>query len=126
MYFDMFMVAYGGALGALLRYIITMLVYGNKMPSFPYGTLIVNLLGCLCIGLVTGYFVENPSLPMYLKLFIVTGLLGGLTTFSTFSVETFNLFYQNPWYACLNIGVSIIAGLALIALGVQTAKTILA
>ena len=125
MYLDMFMVLAGGGLGALLRYLITLAVYGDKAPAFPYGTLIVNLLGCLCVGLLAGYFQRYPELPMFLKLFAITGVMGGLTTFSTFSLETFNLLYLHPAYAVANITCSVAAGLICVAVGMQVIQSIL-
>ncbi|MCH4157433.1 MAG: fluoride efflux transporter CrcB [Acidaminococcaceae bacterium] len=125
MYLDMLMVLVGGGLGALLRYLITLTVYGDKAPAFPYGTLIVNLLGCFCIGLLAGYFQRHPELPMFLKLFAITGVLGGLTTFSTFSLETFNLLYLHPVYAVANITCSVAAGLICVAVGMQVIQSIL-
>jgi len=119
MYLDMFVVLLGGGLGALLRYLITLFLYGDNTPAFPYGTLVVNLLGCLCIGLLAGYYQKRPDLPMFFKLFAITGILGGLTTFSTFSLETFNLLVVSPLSAITNILISISGGLVCITIGLQ-------
>jgi len=119
MFLDTLMVVVGGGIGAALRYLITMQLYGKNSPAFPYGTLVVNLIGCICIGVLAGYFENRPDLPMYFKLFAITGVLGGLTTFSTFSLETFNLLTIHPLYAITNITASIVAGLACVALGLQ-------
>jgi len=118
MFIDMVMVAFGGGIGALLRYLLTFLVYGKDTPAFPYGTLLVNLLGCLGIGLLAGYFNKHPE-PMYLKFFAITGILGGFTTFSTFSLETFNLLATHPWQGLLNIAISIIVGLLTVGAGLK-------
>jgi len=119
MFLDMLMVIVGGGIGAALRYLTTMFLYGEDSPTFPYGTLVVNLIGCLCIGILAGYFQKRPDLPIYIKLFAITGVLGGLTTFSTFSLETFNLLFLHPLYAIANITLSIVAGLSCVALGLQ-------
>lgn len=118
MFLDVLLIALGGGLGAVLRYLVTLLVYGKHTPAFPYGTLVVNLLGCLGIGLLAGYFHKHPE-PMYLKFFAITGILGGFTTFSTFSLETFNLLAAQPFQGLLNMGISILAGLALVGLGLK-------
>ncbi|GJL43304.1 putative fluoride ion transporter CrcB [Enterobacter asburiae] len=80
----------GGAVGCVIRWF-----FGFKLnsffPSLPPGTLVVNLLGAFIIGAAMAYFMRNPQLDPAWKLLIVTGLCGGLTTFSTFSVEVFTL-----------------------------------
>ena len=80
----------GGGLGAVLRYLITQ--YSNRSFGIShYGTFAVNVLGCLLIGFVIGITINKITLPNELKLFIMVGFLGGLTTFSTFNSETFYL-----------------------------------
>ena len=80
----------GGAVGCVIRWF-----FGVKLnsffPSLPPGTLVVNLLGAFIIGAAVAYFLRHPHLDLAWKLLIVTGLCGGLTTFSTFSVEIFTL-----------------------------------
>lgn len=114
---DVMAVALGGAFGAVSRYLITMWIYGDSSPDFPYGTMAVNFIGCLLIGILAGFFVKHPEYPMFVKLFFITGLLGGLTTFSTFSLESFDLLYEAPLYGFSNIFISLLGGLILVAAG---------
>ncbi|WP_437613726.1 fluoride efflux transporter CrcB [Erwinia sp. V71] len=83
---SMLAVMIGGALGCALRWIIS-LRFNALFPNLPPGTLIVNLVGGFIIGVALAYFLKNPHLDPMWKLLIVTGLCGGLTTFSTFSAE---------------------------------------
>ena len=82
----------GGALGTLLRYCISIWISGNSVPDkFPWGTFTVNLTGSLIIGLLAGVY-NNGDLSVNMKLFLFVGLLGGFTTFSSFSLECISLF----------------------------------
>lgn len=76
----------GGAVGCALRWLIS-LRFNSLFPNLPPGTLIVNLVGGFVIGAALAWFVKNPQIDPTWKLLIVTGLCGGLTTFSTFSAE---------------------------------------
>ena len=76
-------VALGGAVGALCRMALGEWVM-TKVSSFPYGTVVVNLIGCLIIGLVLGLYMQKPDLPQWARFFLVVGGLGAFTTFSTF------------------------------------------
>lgn len=87
-------VALGGALGAALRYGIASWINVRATDAMPYGTLAVNLLGSLAIGWLWGVFSHQAQVPLRLQLFLVTGLLGGFTTFSSFSLENWQLLQQ--------------------------------
>ncbi|MFP6649964.1 MAG: CrcB family protein, partial [Pirellulaceae bacterium] len=83
-------VALGGSLGAVSRYLLGLLTRGWWGDSFPHGTLLVNVLGCLLIGILAGIGLKQLSEP--LQHFAVIGVLGSLTTFSTFGHDTLELF----------------------------------
>ena len=76
----------GVSIGAVLRWLLAIRL-NPLLPALPLGTLAANLVGGYAIGLVLGWLGQNPELPLQVRLFLVTGLLGGLTTFSTFSAE---------------------------------------
>lgn len=104
-------IAIGGGIGSVLRYLTT-LVAGKMFNSvFPYGTFIANIAGCLLIGLFLGYFEKYNLLSKELKFFLVTGLCGGYTTFSSFSVENIQLLQNNQMgTALLYTVLSIVIG----------------
>ena len=108
-------VALGGSLGAVSRYLLGLLADAWWGKSFPHGTLLVNVLGCLIIGILAGVGLKHVSLP--LQQFAIVGVLGSLTTFSTFGHDTLELFQRQPLLALGNIGANVIAGLAAVALG---------
>lgn len=102
-------VSAGAAIGALLRWLLGLRL-NHIVPSLPLGTLAANVVGGFCIGVVLGWLGEHPELPPEVRLFLVTGLLGGLTTFSTFSAEVVtHLMHGRHGWAVL-IGVSHLAG----------------
>jgi len=84
-------VASGGAIGASLRLFINTIVNRHFTHVLPLGTLTVNLLGSFIIGMLFAYFHLNTSLSPHIKTFMVTGILGALTTYSTFAIESFFL-----------------------------------
>jgi CrcB protein len=80
-------VFFGGGLGAALRHGVNLVAARALGTEFPYGTLIINILGSLAMGLIAEYFALKMGLPQRLRLFLTTGILGGFTTFSAFSLE---------------------------------------
>ena len=80
-------VGIGSLIGGIFRYLLGQYIQDKFLSSFPYGTFTVNILGCLLIGILFG-FVEKGSLGALWQLFLITGILGGFTTFSSFSNET--------------------------------------
>ncbi len=115
----------GGFIGSNLRYWISSWVLERFGGYFPYGTLMVNAIGCFIIGFITIYGNEVVEISPLFKIFITTGLLGALTTFSTFAIESFEFIGKaNYLFALLNIGLNICVGLLAVGLGLLTAKAI--
>ena len=113
---------FGGFIGASARYIISM-VSTKLLPSnFPYGTFIVNIIGCILIGVIMemGYKCGNISDNM--KVFLTTGILGGLTTFSTFSNETVELFLKGKAFTSI---LNVLLNVVLCLVGVYIGKMII-
>ncbi len=86
-----FFIASFGALGCLARYYLSGWVYGLMGRAFPYGTFAVNIVGAFFIGLVMEFGLRGTFIPQNLRVGLTIGFMGGLTTFSTFSYETFKL-----------------------------------
>lgn len=112
-------VGMGGFLGSALRYLVGGWVHrGLNSPWFPYGTLVVNLTGCLLIGLLAGLTESHQVINPEGRLFLFIGLLGGFTTFSTFAYETSTFLEDGQIVAAsLNVGVQVIFGLVSVWLG---------
>lgn len=121
------LVALGGAIGTIARY-LTSLVAGRWFGAdFPYGTLIVNLSGAFIIGLVQELATETALVSDNTRLFVTTGMMGGLTTYSTFSYETVRLMEANAWsQAWINVTVTTTICLALCFLGIGVGRLVLA
>jgi CrcB protein len=118
-------IAFGGAVGALLRFTVSGLTYSYVEGDFPWGTLIVNFLGCLGIGAgwqVSERFLIGP----YTRDFVFIGVLGAFTTFSTFGLETFSLIRDREIkFAILNIAVSNTFGILAVFAGFFISRYIL-
>jgi CrcB protein len=102
----------GSFIGGVFRYLLSLLVQAKTTTIFPLGTLTVNIIGCFFIGIVFGIF-DKGNMSHEWKLFLATGVIGGFTTFSAFSIETFALFREGyAGYAFLYIFASVLLGLA--------------
>ncbi|HOJ17881.1 MAG TPA: fluoride efflux transporter CrcB [Ignavibacteriaceae bacterium] len=105
----------GSALGGVSRYFISNLVFLFLPPSFPFGTLAVNIIGSLLLGFTIFLFELGPLSNTGIRIFLTVGFCGGLTTFSTFSLETVNLLRNSEYlFASLNILANVL--LSIIAL----------
>ena len=109
----------GGFLGALARYGLSGIVQRHlPLATFPYGTLVVNLVGCLLIGAIVGLAESRQLFGPELRTFVLIGILGAFTTFSTFGFETFSMLRDHEYLrATANVGVHVMLGLALVWLG---------
>lgn len=120
-----FLAVFGGAgLGALLRW-----AFGSTLnpifPTIPLGTLAANLLGGLLVGVATAVFLHKPGLAPEWRLFVITGFMGGLTTFSTFSVEVVTLLgRREPLWALGMTALHLLGSLALTAAGLVLGSVI--
>lgn len=115
---NLLLVAVGGAVGSVLRYLTAVFVNKYFQSVFPWATLITNVIGCFLIGLFLGQLQKNGLVDSGLKFLLVTGFCGGYTTFSTFGQENISLFQSgNSGLALLYLGASIIVGLAAVWLG---------
>ncbi len=114
-----------GALGCLARYYLSNWVYGWLGQDFPYGTLVVNIVGAFFIGLLMDLSLRTTLVPHHLRVGLAIGFLGGLTTFSTFSYETFRLLEDGQLFTALvNVLASVVLCLALTWVGILVARQI--
>lgn len=116
---NLLLVGCGGFLGSVARYYLTRVVtQGTHASRFPYGTLAVNVLGCLAIGVLAGLAEHRNLFSPATRLFLLTGLLGGFTTFSAFAFETWFLGREHAWAAGVaNVGLQVMLGLAAVWAG---------
>ena len=109
-------IAVGSALGGVCRHLVSALL--NSPAGFPWGTLGVNVLGSLAIGILSGWLAHGTGNAAAIRAFAVVGFCGGFTTFSTFSNETFRMMGQSQWGMLAGyVTASILAGFAAVGLG---------
>lgn len=116
----------GGALGTGLRYSLSTWIYSAiKEPTFPYANLVINVSGSLLIGMLAELFESRLLVSPTIRIALFTGVLGGYTTFSSFSFETYALLRDGEtWRAILNATASVVLGLAAVWAGVKIAQLV--
>ncbi len=116
------LVAAGGALGAVVRYLLGLWVASRVGPDFPWGTFLINVTGSFLIGIILG-LVSEGYLSAEARLFLAVGILGGYTTFSTFSYETLELLLDGNMRAFLfNALGQLVGGLVAVYLGLVVSR----
>lgn len=117
------MVALGGSIGAVLRYLVSAGIHSIGAPTFPFGTLAVNLLGCLAIGFLGTAFTGPILIREELRIALLIGLLGSFTTFSTFGWETLKLLGDGQYIPAIsNIVLNNVLGIAAVLIGCRWAQ----
>lgn len=116
-------VAVGGSFGAVARYLVSLWAADRFGAAFPYGTLIANVVGCFIIGAFMTIATERFIVSPHWRLFVTVGFIGGLTTFSSFSYETFKLLEDaQTALAVYNLALNVIVGFCATWLGIGLAR----
>ena len=122
---NLIVIGIGGFFGAIARYGLTSLLQKDTSSSFPFGTLAANVLGCFLMGILAYLVQERELFPPATRGFLLIGLLGAMTTFSTFSIETVRLLQGGKWmFAFGNILGSVLLCLGALILGRFLIKSI--
>lgn len=118
-------VAVGGALGALARYGLDRVIERRSVALFPWSTFTINATGCLLIGIVIAALVDRHHTPLWLRLGLVMGFIGGYTTFSTYAQETLDLIEEgDPGVAALYAFGSLGVGVLAVYFGMMIGRTL--
>ncbi len=116
-------VAVGGAAGSMLRFALGLWSRSLKNTWWPWGTLAANLVGCFIIGFLFALTIKQKGISENIQLLLATGFCGGLTTFSTFTFENFQMLKQGNWIGFISYTLlSLLAGLGAVVLGWQLVK----
>jgi fluoride exporter len=117
------LVALGGAMGSIARYLMASRIQAASGWQFPLGTVLVNILGCFLIGILYVLLVARPDPKHELRALLITGVMGGFTTFSSFSLETVTLALNGNYTgATANVLISVAACLLGTVLGIALAR----
>lgn len=120
---NILLVGLGGGVGSILRYLTSVLVDKYFQSLFPWATFVVNIIGCLIIGVLLGFFERQQLANPEMKFLFITGFCGGYTTFSAFAAENFNLMQSGQtWIAILYIATSVLIGVFSVWLGMSLIK----
>lgn len=122
---NILLVAVGGALGAVARFVVGNAVSRAIGSALPYGTFVINVIGCFAMGLLMTIIVDRELLPATWRLLLCVGLLGGFTTFSSFGYEALMLLTEGRMLAALAyVGGSVVLGLMAAGMGVLCARAL--
>jgi len=117
------MVGFFGALGALLRYLIGIIIPSTYLMGFPLSTLVTNLMGCFGLSWFLTWVTTHPSFPQKIQTAITTGFIGSFTTFSTFNIELIQLLEKHYFfYACFYFVLSTVGGYLFCLIGYGLAR----
>ena len=115
-----------GAAGTLARYGLDGWIQYRVGSAFPAGTLTINLLGCLCLGMIGRFSLNHIAVSPDLRIGLTTGLMGGFTTFSTFGWDTVRMLEEGQWTkASIYVGASVLGGLIAMILGMRVGDALL-
>ena len=115
----------GGGLGAALRHGINLAAFRLVGTGFPYGTMFINVVGSLAMGLITEYLALKSGMPQHWRLFLTTGILGGFTTFSAFSLEAALLYERGqPAGAAIYVVASVVLAIGALFAGLAIVRAI--
>lgn len=122
---NLLLVGFGGFIGSMARYGVGLIISKYFSQNFPYGTFTVNILGCFLMGFFYGIFEKNLELNLAWRLFLMVGICGGFTTFSSFSLESLNLLQNSNYtgFFLYSVG-SFVLGLLAVWIGLTLTKLI--